>query len=100
MKLTKLQRHTAYIIMLSEYECKDSQKSKAFSGNFPKEMKSTDSGFCAMLDVLFGQEFYWRYEKKLLPELNAKETRKKHAWTFRNNDERVDALKKCIIETA
>jgi len=99
MKLTKLQRHTAYIIMLAEYECDYNKRKNDFSDNWYGKKSSTDSGFCMMLDVLFGEDFYFTYDDGVFPELKKRETQKKHAWKIKDNKERIIVLKKSIKET-
>lgn len=99
MKLNRLQRHTAYIIMLAEYE-RDKKEGKAYS-----------QGFCSVFGLdLLGMAFEdnWQNSVRFLPELNAKKPKKlymPHCNTWftilaSGREKRIELLKQCIIETA
>ena len=82
--------------MLAEYESKD--KETLFC--FDSVRKSTDSGFCLMGKILFDEYCLL----KSLIELYNKSTINIGGYyifkyNFRNNKERIAALKKCIEET-
>lgn len=88
MKLTKLQRHTAYIIMLEESE------------------SFYHTGFCWMIYYLFdiGVGCYDSSIEQFLPELYDKKPNTYGAFWFDANrlgwQERIELLKQCINETA
>lgn len=90
MKLTKLQRYTAYCILLEEAE------NPAYYDGFVD--KSDDWGICYMWLCLTGYEYLFDKFKKILPELY---TKRKGDDTFYWDtwEERKEALKQCIIET-
>lgn len=85
MKLTKLQRYTAYCIMLKEAESKYSF------------LRST--GFCYCVGKLFGVDGYDGGYLKIFPELIDKRTTPTQSYHFMDKDERVHAIKQCIEET-
>lgn len=93
MKLTKLQRYTAYCLM--EWEIR-------------YHFKDYDSGgFCMVIKQLFDVETNIVMEhgfptlKEMFPELHSKITRNEFmdAYLFLSWDERKIALKQCISET-
>lgn len=85
MKLTKLQRHTAYILMLEE--------GKKYEYRF---------GVCATWNGLF-YDHTWKNLKYILPELFRK---RQYAHTsllefwFKSSKSRKLAIEQCIKETA
>lgn len=86
MKLTRLQRHTAYIIMLAEFE-------EEFGSLF----------FCTLM-YLFSLPQNQEAIRKYFPELWAKKPRPTYTincW-FMSSEKgrRIDILKQCIKETA
>lgn len=95
MKLTKLQRHTAYIIMLSEYE----------TGPYPLRF----NGFCWMIKELFmdqTDEDNWERNTRFFQELKAKKPKVLEtsygSWFWCNEEgtkKRINILKQCIEET-
>src|SRR5690348_221917 len=101
MKLTKLQRYTAYCLMLSEIEI------------YPTNRKYFGSGFCWMIFWLFGlDDDGWNNGKQhngiidvielYFPELQAKKPYTCGAWFDHNErgwEQRAELLKQCIIET-
>ena len=86
MKLTKLQRYTAYVILLEEFQ-------------------QDPDGICLVWYHLFG-EIRWSLDEdhlgKILPELWGKRTTRiikdRGSW-FGTDEERKDALQQCILET-
>ena len=95
MKLTKAQRHTAYIIMLAEAEA-DEQTLIMHNGSL---RFTTESGLCWMFNLLFDcNEIYFDFEK-MLPELFKKATTPDSCFLWRNWEERKQALKQCINKT-
>jgi hypothetical protein len=61
MKLTKLQRYTAYCIMLAEAE--NPSKREILTGG------STDAGLCFLYRILFDDNKLYYFAKRILPEL-------------------------------
>ena len=92
MKLTKLQRYTAYCILLEE--C-----AEGLIGGWTGICQISSYVFDIRLLVL--QEQGFPTFKKIFPELHSKITRNEfyHAFLFNNWQERIDALKQCISET-
>ena len=89
MKLTKDQRHTAYILMLHWFE---------------KHLSHT-LFLCESVNVLFDWEFRQSSIKENLPELWRKKPRKPdgHCWfncDKKGFEKRTNLLRKCINETA
>lgn len=93
MKLNKLQRHTAYLIMLVEYE------------SDPKRF--WDAGLCYLTyclddegyEVLNGRNIFIDSD---LPELFDKRTTRKGFWFPIGKEgwqKRIELLKQCVIET-
>lgn len=81
MKLTKLQRYTAYCIILEEFESGDC--------------------LCKIWERITDDESWW-YLNEILPELFAKRTLRYSdviTFWFNNDFERVAALQQCIKET-
>lgn len=90
MKLTKLQRYTAYCILLEEAE-----NPIRYDGFL---YRSDDLGICYMWFCLTGYNYLYHTFKTILPELYAK--RKGDGKFYWDNwGERKEALKQCIIET-
>ena len=88
MKLTKLQRYTAYCILLEEAE-----RPSDFWG-----FVTTDVGFCYIWYTLTGDGCLFKRFKTELPELFSKR-KIEGIYFFRNWKERIAALKACIKET-
>lgn len=89
MKLTKLQRYTAYCILLEEAENPGHHDGCLFG--------SDCFGICYMWHCLTDDILY-NYFNNTLPELYNK--RKYHDWDYWNTwEERKEAIKQCIIET-
>lgn len=89
MKLTKLQRHTAYIILLYEYE---TLKFRWLCGTFH-----------SVTDIELDPDFRFTNFKLMLPELwrkRQKGTDEHSLFLFESYEHRVAALKQCISETA
>lgn len=102
MKLTKQQRHMAYMIMLAEVET--------------NLHYWVDYGFCNMINLLFdchnsgevgGSGFYNNVIKNFFPELQAKEYSEfellQNGWPEWNDsgwEQRRNLLIECITETA
>lgn len=89
MKLTKLQRYTAYVILLDEFMK-------------PLGDKYWRICICLLFDEIFG--FGENDLHKILPELYAKRTVKpsgliQNSTWFNSESERIAALKQCIKET-
>ena len=88
MKLTKLQRHTAYIIMLAE----------AKTGEY------YDYGMCFMFAEHFDSSLYSdKIFKSMLPELYRKRPKCNCYWFYCNKQgwqQRIELLNQCVIETA
>jgi hypothetical protein len=83
MKLTKLQRYTAYCIIIEEIESRNNE------------------GCCSAYYKITGDES-WRKLYNILPELFSKRTRLVvacYSFWFASPEERIEALKHCIIET-
>jgi hypothetical protein len=98
MKLTKDQRHTAYIIMLAEAE------------NRIDELAEDGDGFCWLICDTFGIYSNWDRQDdgmygnntKFFTELQKKKPKGKHYWfdTDENGwNKRIELLNKCIEET-
>jgi hypothetical protein len=89
MKLTKDQRHTAYIIMLDSFETDDIEGCQFF---------------CECMSYLFDWSFSERPIRKYLPELWSKRPKPLYSSTCwfdsRDKDSRIDLLNQCINETA
>lgn len=88
MRLTKLQRHTAYILMLAE----------------SKKVLVRINGFCAMFHYELGFSILHAYSKsfpkRMFPELYKKSIGLTEGEFYFNNwEEREAALQQCIIET-
>ena len=92
MKLTKLQRHTAYIIMLAEAETDFEEWSMGW-------------GLCHLINHVFGLKnigCFWKFNcviEQYFPELQNK---KGFKWPIRNASgwqKRIKLLKQCIEET-
>ena len=94
MKLNKLQRYTAYCIMLHEIT-----------------LSNTTYGFCIWIDDLFelGEDYDEKVIKKYFPELWNKKPKKVYreesyaqgcVWFgYDGNKQRTELLKQCIQET-
>lgn len=82
MKLTKSQRHVAYIIILHEYTSKPIWY----------------SGCCGVWNY-FLPGCSWLDLNIILPELYDKRTDLDGAFWFKNRKERIKSLKQCIEET-
>jgi hypothetical protein len=90
MKLTKLQRYTAYCILLEEAD----NPSLTCYGDF-----SNSDGICYMWDcVTKGENLFKKFEITL-PELFNKRSRLRCDYFWHTWKERIEALKQCIIET-
>lgn len=96
MKLNKLQRHTAYIIMLSKYEA-DVKNNACYS-----------QGFCYTIKELFTDQTEddpWENNVEWFPELmkhKPKETDFSGSWFNVDNEgrkKRIEILKQAIAET-
>ena len=98
MKLTKLQRYTAYCILLEEAE-----NPSLFTHPYYKDgvfRRSDENGLCWMWTMVFGDESLYWFHEMLTPELY--EISKDYGFyylMFNNWEERKEALKQCIIET-
>lgn len=100
MKLTKLQRHTAYIIMLEEFRDHAEWSPTLFS--------NTGSWFCYLIwdlfaieDSGFGVKNSWysiRHNRKHFPELNRLFPEGKFI-SHEDYETREQILKQCIQET-
>ena len=88
MKLTKLQRYTAYCILLEEAE-----RPSELYGNV-----TTQGGICYMWYLLTGDGYLFNRFRTELPELFSKR-KIEGIYFFRNWKERIAALKACIEET-
>lgn len=92
MRLTKLQRHTAYIILLSEFEY---------------EGEGQIDFFCEAMDKLFDWGFSETPLKEHFPELFIKRPKTKNGFTawFEHlsrkggRQRRIELLNQCIEET-
>lgn len=89
MKLTKSERHTAYIIMLAEVE---------------KTVLSSGVGFCHLCEKLWSIDLdnngWFANFQKIFPELFDKRCNSvMGCYLFDNWQQRKEALKQCIIET-
>lgn len=93
MKLTKLQRYTAYCILQAEIN------------GYSKEMRY--DGFCNLINSLFGiqlcisNDSYWKPFRETFPEIVKRATIDivDEAFMYKNWKERKEALKQCILET-
>lgn len=94
MKLTKLQRFTAYCIMREEAE----RPSIVMSGGGPQ--KSNNNGLCFMITHLFDIYAYDHSVLKFqLPELY-RNSKVPGCFFFDSWEERITALDECIAETS
>ena len=95
MKLTRLQRHTAYIIMLAEIE-------NPSMWDYREEQRSSiENGLCWLYKMIFDNDFDYSFND-LLPELRKyfKEDWWSRCYLKDKWDVRKSALQQCIIETA
>lgn len=99
-KLTKAQRHIAYIIMREEAERPGEFDS--FKYRIPNTL-SNYHGFCFMYLLLFDDDSLKDNFKKALPELYAKKPYTDSTYWFRCDkngwQQRIKLLNQCIIET-
>ena len=94
MKLTKLQRYTAYCILLEEAE-----RPSILPDFYDGEMRGTkENGLCWMWKLVFGSDDLYRYNHTLVPELHEKSSALPY-FSFNNWEQRIAALKECIKET-
>lgn len=96
MKLTKLQRYTAYCILLAEAENPSTLEHPDFDGEY---RQTNESGLCLMWRMIFGTLDLYYYAETLTPELYNNRKHKDWVWAFYNWEERISALKACIKET-
>lgn len=99
MKLTKQQRHIAYIIMLAEAELTDMVYTKIVGAdknrnNYPYEK----CGFCFLLKQLFDMDLH---DGQFTELINKRPQFYYSAFWFKNEDSesRIKILKQCIAET-
>lgn len=95
MKLNRLERHTAYIIMLAEAE----KPGCFFHEETGRMRESIEHGFCWMYRMLTNSDDLYFYFRETLPELHKKSNSPDGIYLFRNWSERITALKQCIEET-
>lgn len=82
--------------MLAEYESKDKETLFCFGD----VRKSTDSGFCLMCKILFDEYYLFQSLIELYNKSTINICRYDiFEYNFKNNKERIAALKKCIEET-
>jgi len=99
-KLTKAQRHIAYIIMREEAERPGMLSSYKYKIG---DVHSNFHGFCFMYLLLFDDDSLKDNFNKVLPELYAKKPCTDSVYWFRCDEngwqQRIKLLNKCIIET-
>lgn len=99
MKLTKEQRHIAYIIMWEEAE----NPGQFFYLDLMEDCISTQYGFCAMIRMVFDDSFTDCDMSYVFPELFAKRPSSHGFYWFPRTvagwGERIKLLDKCIKET-
>ncbi|MBL7721156.1 MAG: hypothetical protein JNK98_04105 [Chitinophagaceae bacterium] len=100
MKLTKQQRHMAYMIMLAEAESPGFFYYEECLGLF----KSNRFGFCGMIRMVFGINATDTEMPIILPELFVKKPVLGESYWFPTDESgwqsRISLLKQCITETA
>lgn len=98
MKLTKIQRHTFYIIMLSQLEIDTSKNNLGFCHTLVDEIMSVGFGFKHPMYIYSGNVF-----KSLLPELYTKKPKNDAMHWFPLDKigykKRIELLNQCIYET-
>lgn len=95
MKLTKLQRYTAYCILLEEAE---NPSLFIYPNSINGILRKTNvAGLCWMWKMVFGDNSLYELFEEMTPELYNK--LKSGRLNFQNWKERKEALKQCIIET-
>jgi hypothetical protein len=100
-KLTRQQRHIFYILMLAEAEDHKKQElpelwSEINGGYYP----SSHWGLCFTLMLVFDLVDPFRDFKELFPELYAKKKPCGLSYFWDTWNERVEALRQCVEETA
>lgn len=98
MKLTKLQRYTAYCLMLEEAQ----SPSYFIFKNEVDSRLSTDCGLCRLFKVLFDSGDFYNSPQETLPELYNKMPNTSSVWFPQDKhgwQQRIALLKQCIIET-
>ena len=93
-RLTKLERFTAYCIMLEEAELGNGY----FIDEDGEKWNYASCGFCWMVLQLFDSQGCYDSPENLFPELY-KKSQSCDDFYFENWGHRIAALKRCIIET-